>query len=270
MYLDRLEFKSDPFKAVDPRCRAGAGVCLILAAAGISRPAVLAGLILGAALALRKDTRRVLGRLVPVNIFVLFLWITLPLNALGARLSAAPDTGAATLAPALDAAGAGLGAALEAALIYTLRINAAALVYMALIIPLGIGGVANVLIKLRFPPKLAALFLLSYRYIFVMYQRVFAAVLSLRLRQPRQGILGRWRSYAAVFGTALVSALLRSQKIGRALQSRGFGGDIPLTRTFALKPGDLLFLCGAALLSAALLALDGFLDGLFNGPGLLS
>ncbi|MDR1352832.1 MAG: energy-coupling factor transporter transmembrane protein EcfT [Treponema sp.] len=257
MYLDRLEFKSDPFKAIDPRCRAGAGVCLILAATNISRPAVLAGLILGAALALRKDTRRVLGRLVPVNIFALFLWITVPLNALGTRLFAAP---------APDAPGAGLGAAFNAALIYTLRINAAALVYMALIIPLGIGGIANVLIKLRFPPKLAALFLLSYRYIFVMYQRVFVAALSLRLRQPRQGILGRWRSYAAVFGTALVSALFRSQKIGRALQSRGFNGDLPLTRTFTLKPGDILFLCGAILLSAGLLALDGLL----RGPGFLS
>ncbi|MHB9291624.1 cobalt/nickel transport system permease protein [Hollandina sp. SP2] len=260
MYLDRLEFKSDSFRAIDPRCRIAAGVCLIFSAVSASNPLILTGLILGAALTLWRDMPRVLARLVPVNIFVLFLWLTLPLNALGTGLFAASQAAAGGLFPK-GAGGGGMEGALKPALVYSLRINASALVYMALIIPLGIGGLINALMKLRFPVKLAALFLLSYRYIFVMYQRVFVSVLSLQLRQPRQSTLGRWRSYAAVFGTALISALHRSQKIGRALQSRGFDGDLPLTRAFTLKPGDLLFFCGALLLSAGILVLDGFLSG---------
>ncbi|MDR0451999.1 MAG: energy-coupling factor transporter transmembrane protein EcfT [Treponema sp.] len=268
MYLDRLEFKNDALRAIDPRCRIGAGACLILSAVNVSRPAVLAGLIVGATALMARDAPRVLRRLVPVNLFSLFLWIALPLGVLGERLFAALASGSAARS-ALVSGGfapgnAGLEAALKAALLYTLRINAAALVYMALIVPLGIGGLANALLKLRFPAKLVALFLLSYRYIFVMHQRVFAAILSLRLRQPRQGTLGRWRSYTAVFGTALASALLRSRKIGRALQSRGFDGGLPLTRAFALKPRDLLFLGGAALLSACLLVPDGFFGGFFS------
>jgi energy-coupling factor transporter transmembrane protein EcfT len=264
MYLDRLEFKRDTFRPVDPRCRIAAGVCLISSAAGLSSPLILAGLILGTALTLLRDAPRVLARLIPVNIFVLFLLLTVPLNAaLGTDPFAVPGTAAGS---GLFPGGAGgWTAALRQALVYGLRINAAALVYMALIIPLGIGGLTNALVTLRFPVKLAALFLLSYRYIFVMYQRVFVSVLSLRLRQPRQAAPDRWKSYAAVFGTALVSALLRSQKIGRALQSRGFGGDLPLTRTFALKAGDLLFLGGIVLLSAGILALDGFFNGFLPG-----
>jgi cobalt/nickel transport system permease protein len=249
MYLDRLEFKSDTFRSFDPRCRIAAGVCLIISFVSISCPLILAGLILGAALTLWRDAVRVLARLVPVNAFVLFLWLTLPLNAFVPGLFPGGTVGG------------GFEAVLKEALVYTLRINASALVYMALIIPLGIGGLTNALMKLRFPVKLAALFLLSYRYIFVMYQRVFVGVLSLRLRQPRQGVLGRWRSYAAVFGTALISAVFRSQKIGRTLQNRGFSGDLPVTRVFSLKPADLFFSAGAFLLSGGLLALDRFLTG---------
>ncbi|MDR2245380.1 MAG: energy-coupling factor transporter transmembrane protein EcfT [Treponema sp.] len=265
MYLDRLEFKNDVFKAVDPRCRIAAGVCLIVSAVSVSNPLILAGLVLAAALTLRRDTPRVLARLVPVNIFVLFLWLTLPLNALGARIFAAPGTAVGSGLFPGGTGGWGLEPALKQALVYTLRINVSALVYMALIIPLGIGGLTNALMKLRFPVKLAALFLLSYRYIFVMYQRVFVGVLSLRLRQPRQGTLGRWRSYAAVFGTALISAIFRSQKIGRALQCRDFDGALPLTRAFALKPGDLFFFGGALLLSAGLPVLDIFFNGFLPG-----
>jgi cobalt/nickel transport system permease protein len=262
MYLDRLEFKNDIFKVIDPRCRIAAGVCLIIPTVSVSSPLILTGLALGMVLTLRRDIPQVLTRLIPVNMFVLFLWLTLPLNALGSDLFAA--SGIATtngLFPGGTTGGGVLEAALKEALVYTLRINTSALVYMALIVPLGIGGLTNALMKFRFPVKLAVLFLLSYRYIFVMYQRVFVSVLSLRLRQPRQSTLGRWRSYAAVFGTALIGAIFRSQKIDRALQSRGFGGTLPLTRTFALKPGDLLFFSGALILSIGLFVLEGFFNG---------
>jgi cobalt/nickel transport system permease protein len=238
MYLDRLEFKNDPVRGIDPRCRIGAGVALILGGLALSSPFLLAALVLGAAFSLRREGKRVLARLLPVNLFALFLVLTLLLGGF------------------LEEGGSGLRAAFGAALVYVLRINAAAVLYMALIIPLGIGGLTNALLKLRCPEKLAALLLLTYRALFVMYQRLFVAAASLKLRQPRQGTLGQWRSYAAVFGTALISALQRSGKIGRALQSRGFSGSLPITRTFALKAGDLLFVAGALLLAALLWALD--------------
>jgi energy-coupling factor transporter transmembrane protein EcfT len=214
-------------------------VGLILCGLALSSPFLLAALVLGAAFSLRREGKRVLARLLPVNLFALFLVLTVLQGALWE-----------------GAGGSGVRAALGAALVYVLRINAAALLYMALIIPLGIGGLTNALLKLRCPEKLAALLLLTYRALFVMYQRLFVAAASLRLRQPRQGTLGQWKSYAAVFGTALVSALQRSGKIGRALQSRGFCGSLPITRSFALKAGDLLFLAGALLLAALLWALD--------------
>jgi energy-coupling factor transporter transmembrane protein EcfT len=242
MYLNRLEFKNDAFRGIDPRCRIGAGAGLILSSLTLSNPLVLACLILGTAVPLWRDGKRVLARLLPVNLFALVLFLTLPLGALwgGAGVP-------------------GARAALGAALVYTLRINAAAIIYMALIIPLGIGGLTNALLKLRCPEKLAALLLLTYRSLFVMYQRIFVSVSSLKLRQPRQGALGKWRSYAAVFGTALAGALQRSRKIGRALKFRGFDGALPITRTFILRPGDLLFFAGALLIAAGLWVLNRYI-----------
>jgi cobalt/nickel transport system permease protein len=237
MYLNRLEFKNDVFTGIDPRGRLGAGICLILSSITISHPLILGGFIPGLFLFLIRDIRTVLLRLIPVNLLVLLLWLTLPLSG--------PDP----------------GTALHEALVYTLRINAAALIYMVTIIPLGPGGLANALIKLRCPDKLTALFLLTYRYIFVMYERVFAALRSMSIRRPRQSTLGRWSSYTAVFGTALVSALRRAQKTGKALEVRGFTGLIPLTRIFSWKRGDTLFLGAGLLLSFTLWALDRLLTG---------
>jgi cobalt/nickel transport system permease protein len=237
MYLNRLEFKNDALLSIDPRCRIGTGVCLILSSITLSYPLILGGLILGLFLCLMRDLRTVLLRLVPVNLLVVFLWLTLPLSGLV------------------------LAAALREALVYTLRINAAALIYMVTIIPLGPGGLANALIKLRCPDKLTALFLLTYRYIFVMYERVFAAVRSMVIRRPRQSILGRWSSYTAVFGTALISAVQRAGKAGKAMEVRGFDGVIPVTRIFSWKKRDTLFLSAGLSVSCILWALDRLLTG---------
>ncbi|MDR3161895.1 MAG: energy-coupling factor transporter transmembrane protein EcfT [Spirochaetaceae bacterium] len=238
MYLNRLEFKNDAFRGIDPRCRIGAGAGLILCCLTLSNPLLLALLILAAAVPLLRDLRRLLARLLPVNLFALFLVLTLiPVPGGGFGNQAGPAVG----------------------LLLALRLNAAALISMALIIPLGIGGLTNALLKLRCPEKLAALFLLTYRALFVMYRRIFVSVASLKLRQPRQHILGQWRSYAAVFGTALAGAFRRSGKIGRALKSRGFDGSLPITRDFVLKPGDLRFLACSLLTAAALWALDRYL-----------
>jgi energy-coupling factor transporter transmembrane protein EcfT len=243
MYLDRLDFKNDRLRGIDPRCRLGAGICLIAAAVYSSSPLVLGCLILGPVLCLSKDIPVVLRRLIPVNLFALILWLTLPLGALA------------------GGPGPGIGGALNRALVYTLRINAAALLYMAAIIPLGPGGLANALIKLRLPHKLAALFLLTYRYIFVMYGRVFISLRSMLIRRPRQNTLGRWASYTAVFSAALVRALQRSRNIGQAMRVRGFTGVVPVTRSFSWKTGDTLFLGFCLVLAFALRVLDRFLTG---------
>jgi energy-coupling factor transporter transmembrane protein EcfT len=244
MYLTSLEFNHDILRNIDPRCRLGAGIALTLPAIQSGSPLILGSLIFALCMCLVRDISVVVRRLMAVNVFTLFLWITLPLGALVTDLA--------------GGASPGISGALSRALVYTLRINAAALLYMVTIIPLGIGGLANTLARLHCPAKLNALFLLTYRYIFIMYERIFVSLRSMAIRRPQQTTLGRWRSYAAVFGTALISAFLRAQKVGKALQVRGFTGRIPVTRSFAWKVRDTLFLAFSLLLALALWTLNGF------------
>jgi cobalt/nickel transport system permease protein len=234
MYLDRLEFKNDPLSGVsgvfyfDLRCRVISSFLLIAATLTVSNYRILALLIIILLFFLIKSIRIVLLRLLPVNIFTLMLWVTLPLYD---------------------------------ALTLTLRINAAALLYMLFLIPIGISGLSNALSKIGVPKKLVSLLLLSYRFIFIMFERVYIAVASMRLRQPvRMTMTEQWRSYAAVFAASFLSAEFRSQKIWRAMYARGFDGTFPITKTFRWKLPDTFLLAVSVVFAVCLPLFDRILN----------
>ncbi|GHV51103.1 cobalt ECF transporter T component CbiQ [Spirochaetia bacterium] len=252
MYLDRLEFKNDPLSdkfCFDLRCRVISAFLLIAAAVTISNYYMLALLIVILLFFLIKSIRIVLLRLIPVNIFTLMLWVSLPLGALlTARLE--HNTGNINYSDALFDA-----------LIFTLRINAAALLYMLFLIPIGISGLGNALSKTGVPKKLVSLLILSYRFIFVMFERVYISVISMKLRQPAGRTMSeQWRSYAAVFAASFLSAEFRSQKIWMAMQSRGFDGTFPITKTFRWKLPDTFLLAASMVFAVCLPLLDRILN----------
>ncbi|MDR2133779.1 MAG: energy-coupling factor transporter transmembrane protein EcfT [Treponema sp.] len=228
MYPDRLEFKNDPLASIDPRCRLAAGAVFIFSVLHITNPLLLLGLTAAAGTALVRDIKTVLLRLAAVNLFCALLFITMPLG----------------------------GSGLAAPLLYALRINAASLFFMLFVASLGIGGLAPALTKLKINAKLVSLLILSYRYLFVMYDRIFHAVLSMRLRRPRQTTMGAWHSYTALFASAFAGAFFRSRKISRTAQARGFDGAFPLTRILAWKIRDTLILLAAIAVSILLIYLD--------------
>jgi cobalt/nickel transport system permease protein len=241
VFIDRLELngRSPPvslLRRLDPRCRIVTAVALITLAVQLEASVSLIALILICLVFLVSALRVVLLRLLPVNVFTLALWLSLPL---GARFGG--------LSPA-------------AALLYTLRINAAALLYMALVIPLGIGGLSNALSSLHIPPKLISLLLLTHRFIFVMYERVFSSALSLRIRKPR-GMTAPtlWRSYAGLLSSSLIGADIRSRKVWTALVSRGFDGAFPVTEEFRWRARDTVALLSCAIVVISALSLDRLL-----------
>ncbi|MDR1319518.1 MAG: energy-coupling factor transporter transmembrane protein EcfT [Treponema sp.] len=228
MYPDNQEFKNDLLSPFDPRCRLAAGLVFIFSVLHITNFFLLAGLVCAAVLALIRDIKTVLWRLAAVNMFCVPLFITMPLGGYNMAI------------PAL----------------YALRINAAALFSMLFAASLGIGRLAPALAKLKVNAKLVSLLILTYRYIFLMYDRVFRAVLSMRLRRPRQTTQAAWRSYTALFASAFAGAFFRSQKISRAAQARGFDGVFPVTRDFRWKFRDTLALAAAFAVSILLIYFD--------------
>jgi cobalt/nickel transport system permease protein len=221
MYLDRLEYKKDFLSPVDKRCRFLSAALLIAAAVYTTSAAALSGVIVLCLLPLSRELRVTFLRLIPVNTMTAALWLTVPF---------------------------GLG--MESAVLYTLRINAAALLYMVFIIPMSVSALASSMTKLRVPEKLVSLFILSYRYIFLLAERVQVMLVSMRLRSPENGTFRLWRSFAAVFAATTARAVFRSQRVSLAMVSRGFDGIFPVTTTFKWKARDTVLLSLCACVSA--------------------
>ena len=216
MRLNRLEIKNDILKNFDPRARLAAGVLVIITTVHIS--GICALLVISAACLalLRRDFLCVLKRLVPLETFCLLFLAQAAFGILR------PHT----------------------AVIFILRINGAALLYMLTVIPLGPGKLAQTLAALKVNAKLVSIFYLSYRYIYMMHDRVLFSITAMRLRSAPSpgGIITIWKSYASVFSTALVGALVQTDEVTRALKKRQFDGVIPQTAVWAWSVKDTLLI----------------------------
>jgi cobalt/nickel transport system permease protein len=224
MYIDRPETDKDRpplslLNRLDPRLRLAAGLVCICLAIQVRDYKILAALIAGALALLIRGGKTLLRRLIPLNTFTALLFVSLPLGEL--------------ITSAVHNTEPHIAAALYKAALYGARINTAALLSMIFIIPLGISVLSGALMKLGVPPKLVTLLILSYRFIFILWERISTAVLSLRLRRPKtMPKLTELRAYAAMFAAAIISAELRSRKIAAAMKARGFDGVFPVTGDF--------------------------------------
>jgi cobalt/nickel transport system permease protein len=143
------------------------------------------------------------------------------------------------------------------ALRYTLRINCAALLSMCLVFPMGISPFAAALAGLKIPRKLISLFILTCRYIFLLHERLFTALASMRLRRTIHNDMYRWRSISAVFASVLAGAVFRGEKIWAAMVCRGFDGTFPVTAVLRWKFRDSLLLAACAVFSAWVILNEG-------------
>ncbi|MDR2098257.1 MAG: energy-coupling factor transporter transmembrane protein EcfT [Spirochaetaceae bacterium] len=232
MYLDRLEYKKDFLLPLDGRCRFVSAVLLIIAAVSATSVLTLSVIIIFCVLLLAREPRITLLRLSAVNVMSAAVWITVL-----------------------------FGFSAKSAAIYTLRINSAALLYMVFIIPMNISVIASSMTMLGIPKKLTSLFILTYRYIFLMSEHLSSALTAMRLRCPGGGTARLWRSFAAVFAATTASAIFRSQRISWAMVSRGFNGAFPVTHTFRWRTHDTAVL--ALSLAVSILII-------LNGTGLKS
>jgi cobalt/nickel transport system permease protein len=232
MFINRMEIDKNRFplfllNRLDPRPRFAAGIVFIALAMQISNYKILAAIFLGALAVLITNARVVWMRLIPVNAFALTLFASLPAGEL--------------LTSALNNTEPVFINSIHSAVVYAARINIAALLYMIFIIPMGISNLNGVLSKMGAPPKLITLLFLTYRFIFILQERIFTAVLSLRLRKPKtMPKLTEFRAYAAIFAAAIISAELRSRKIMTAMYVKGFDGLFPVTVDWTCRqPGCL-------------------------------
>ncbi|HUX07598.1 MAG TPA: cobalt ECF transporter T component CbiQ [Acidobacteriota bacterium] len=204
-----------PIRRIDPRCRVVAALGFTLLVAIASSFAVLgAALLLAALISLAADLppAPTIRRLVSLNLFMLLLFLLLPLSSPGEVLF--------KLGPlAWSSEGVRIAA------VITLKANTIVLTYTALLSTIDPIRLGQALHRLKLPEKLVHLLLFTIRYIDVVHHEYDRLVQAMRIRcfRPRLN-LHTLRTYGYLFGMLLVNSFDRSDRVVAAMKCRGFRG----------------------------------------------
>jgi cobalt/nickel transport system permease protein len=153
-------------------------------------------------------------RMLLINGFTLFLWLSLPLTYGGGQT-------VDLLSLALSREGIVLAA------IITLKTNIIVLAIIALLTTSTIAELGSALDRLGFPKKICFILLYSYRYVFVIHQEYQRLLRAAKLRSFSPGTnLHTYKTFAHLFGMTLVKSYNRSQRVHQAMLLRGFNGRL--------------------------------------------
>ena len=238
---------TSPLDRLDPRLRIVVTVALALVVAVANRFDVLLAALAMAAIGLaisRLGPWAVFKRLIPLNIFMLLLFVLVP-----------PFTGKTALFSLGPVNYSQEGAVL--ALRIAIRGNAIVLTMVVLLGRLSVVTMGHALAHLRVPNKLVHLLLFTVRYFDVLkreYSRL-AAAMKMRGFRPKMD-WHTYRTYGHLVGMLLVRSLERSERIVAAMKCRGFRGRFYLLDHFAFSAADVWFGAAASLILAALAILE--------------
>ena len=183
-------------------------------------------LLLGLA---RLNVVNVAKRVVVVNGFTLLFWLLLPLTFEGDPLF---HLGPLTFTHQ--------GIVLAAQI--TLKSNAILLTFISLIASMPISTLGHSLDRLLIPEKIVHLFLITYRYVFVIEQEHQRLVRAAKIRGFRPGTnIHTYKTYAYFIGMLFVRAAKRAERVRQAMLCRGFKGKIYCLSKFSLSRLDLVW-----------------------------
>jgi cobalt/nickel transport system permease protein len=194
----------------------------------------------------KPDPHLVLKRIASVNIFTLFLLITLPLTYGGDEMV---HSKLQFLHFSLDG--------LRMACLIALKTNGILFCFLALLATSTTVSLGHGLGKLGMPRKLIFLLLFSYRQLFVIHQEYQRLQRAAKLRgfSPANS-LHTYRTYSYLFGMTLVKSWNRAERVHQAMVLRGFSGRlIPLNQPQPSK-ADYCFLIVLLLISLILAGLS--------------
>lgn len=230
----------------DPRMKIVSAAC-VTAVVAFSRSyeTGLYGLALSLSLIAlaRLDAGLVVRRLLAVNLFTAFLWLTLPLTYGGEALAfgfvAVSKPGIAMAA------------------LITLKANCIVLIFLALISTSPVSSLGHALGQLGVPEKLCLLLLFSYRYIIVIgqeFQRLLRAA-KIRGFVPRTN-LHTYRTYGYLFAMTLVKSWNRACRVQQAMMLRCFNGRFHAMYIQRMTAVELAFFGGITALALGMAFLE--------------
>lgn len=238
-------FVRDSFiQQIDPRIRILLAVLLAVALALLRQmTACCLGLGLGCVLLglAQAPLEPLWRRLVAVNMFILFLWLVTPWTTPGSVVWQWHS---------IQVSREGL----YLSLLVTLKSNAIACIFLALVASLPTATLGHALERLGCPDKLVFLFLFTGRYIHLLTGEWLDLMTAARLRgfQPRTN-LHTYRTVSSLLGLLLVRSHDRAQRTHEAMRLRGFSGCFHSLDRFCLRPVDVCFALGTAFCLACIL-----------------
>jgi cobalt/nickel transport system permease protein len=240
--LDWANSDRDVFTRLDPRTRLLTGFALVLTIAMLTAiPALLAAVALGLALAAaaRLEVRATLHRLLHLEGFMLVVLVLLPITV--------PGTPLAQVGPvSMSAEGFGRAVAI------LLKANAAVLVVLALMAPLGTVRIGHAMARLGLPDSFVQVFLFTVRYVDLFAEERVRLWTAMRVRgfAPR---LDRHTlvTYGRLVGALVLRSLDRADRVHAAMRLRGFAGRVHRHETleFTRHDGVAALLCGTAIVA---------------------
>jgi cobalt/nickel transport system permease protein len=188
----------------------------------------------------RLDLWQIAKRAIVVNALIFLLWVVLPLTFEGEPLF---KIGPLTVTRP--------GVILAAQI--TLKSNAILLAFISLVATMTFSTLGHALHRMRVPEKIVHLFLMSYRYVFVIdqeYQRLLTAA-KIRGFRPSTS-MHTYKTYAYLIGMLFVRAANRADRVHQAMLCRGFKGRFYSLQEFAPSMQNWIF---SALMSFTIMGL---------------
>lgn len=224
---------------LDPRGKTLLALLFFMLTAVVAKLDALAGLLAVSAILVclaRLPMRAVAGRVVVVNLFVIFMWVMLPFVYSGEKFWHVGPV-------AVSVEG------VQLAVVISLKANAIFLGFLALVSTTRFADLGRSLHFFAVPGKFVQLLLFSFRYVHTLreeYDRLYQAA-QVRAFAPTF----RWhtyRTYSHLLGMLLVRSFARSQRIYEAMLCRGFDGSFHTLRLFRFSLADRFFFIVIVLL----------------------
>jgi len=214
---------------LNPQFRiAGAVLFSTVIALSEQLPTLITGLAIAILLVCcaRLDARKVLKKLTVIWLFLILIWLIIPLTMAGQTFF--------KLGP-LTFTRPGVMLALQ----ITLKANVILILFSALIATMSLSVLGHSLEKLGTPAKLVFLLLLTYRYISVIEQEYRKLRRAAAIRSFRPGTdMHTYKTYAYLIGMLFVRAAERAQRVHQAMRCRGFNGRFYCLQEFSVTPRD--------------------------------
>ena len=192
----------------------------------------------------RIQRKQLFKRILVINGFSLFFWITLPITYGGNETI--------VFGPFLLSL-----EGIRIAALITLKTNVIVTALIALIATSTVVDIGHALNKLHIPNKLVCILLFSYRYVFVIHQEYERLQRAAKIRAFRPATsLHTYKTYAYLFGMTLVKSYNRSQRVHQAMLLRGFNGQLISLKVYTFTAADFLLIVASSLASSFLVVLS--------------